>query len=332
MSDTSINTGGVLPATAPTDTGTPGGQPNPVVRLLKRVPPLRKWRWGFVLSVAYLVVLTFLAVFANWLPFVRRYNELPKGAAARKLVGYRGKPSSDYWFGSDQLGRDIFARCIYAAQKTIVIGMASILAAIIIGGLLGMLAGYYRGWYDRVLSVIFDVLLAFPAIVLALIIVGRFFDSGELSLGLFTMDKRFFGVILVLTLLSVAPLARIVRAQTLSLSQREYVLAARGLGASSWRILIREILPNLLPAMFSVAFTGLALLLVAEGGLAFLGFSVQLPFPTWGFMINEARQDLTKGGGWAVFFPCALLFLTVFAFNIIGDRVARRFDIREATL
>jgi peptide/nickel transport system permease protein len=221
---------------------------------------------------------------------------------------------------------------VFAAQKTLVIGLASILAGLIIGGLLGMLAGYFRGWYDRVLSVVFDVLLAFPAIVLALVVVGRFFQDGKLHFGLFTVEKRFFGVIVVLTLLSIAPLARIVRAQTMSLSQREYVLAARGLGANSWRILIREILPNLLPAMFSVAFTGLAVLLVAEGGLAFLGFSVQLPFPTWGFMINEARPDIVRGGSWAVFFPCMLLFLTVLSFNVIGDRVARRFDIREATL
>ena len=125
---------------------------------------------------------------------------------------------------------------------------------------------------------------------------------------------------------------RVSRSQFVSTLQEEYVLAARGLGANSWRILIREILPNLLPAMFSVAFTGLAILLVAEGGLAFLGFSVQLPFPTWGYMINEARPDLTKGAGWAVFFPCMMLFLTVLSFNVIGDRVARRFDIREATL
>jgi peptide/nickel transport system permease protein len=301
-------------------------------RALGWLPPLRSWRPGVVLAVVWLGGLTFLAIFANWLPFVRRYNEFPKGPGARKLVAYRGKPSSDYWFGTDKLGRDTFARCIYAAQKTLVIGAASIVAALVIGGLLGMLAGYFRGWYDRVLTITFDVLLAFPAIVLALIVVGRFFASGDLNLGLFTMEKRFFGVILVLTVLSIAPLARIVRAQTMSLAQREYVLAARGLGAGNLRVLVREILPNLLPAMFSVAFTGLAVLLVAEGGLAFLGFSVQLPFPTWGFMINEARPDIVDGGGWAVFFPCTMLFLTVLSFNVLGDRVARRFDIREATL
>ncbi len=292
----------------------------------------RQWRPGVVLSILWLASLTFLAIFANWLPFIRRYNQLPKGPAARKLVSYRGKPGADYWFGTDKLGRDTFARCIFAAQKTLIIGAASIIAALVIGGLLGMLAGYFRGWYDRVLTVIFDVLLAFPAIVLALIVVGRFFSSGDLHLGLFTVEKRFFGVILVLTLLSISPLARIVRAQTLSLAQREYVLAARGLGAGNGRVLVREILPNLLPAMFSVAFTGLAILLVAEGGLAFLGFSVQLPFPTWGFMINEARPDIVDGGAWAAFFPCMMLFLTVLSFNVLGDRVARRFDIREATL
>lgn len=296
------------------------------------VPHPKHWKPGVVLSMLWLSALTFLAIFANWLPFVRRYNQLPKGVGARKLVSYRGKPSSDYWFGTDKLGRDTFARCVFAAQKTLIIGAASIIAALVIGGLLGMFAGYFRGWYDRVLTVLFDVLLAFPAIVLALIIVGRFFAGGDLNLGLFTVEKRFFGVILVLTILSVSPLARIVRAQTLTLSQREYVLAARGLGANNWRVLIREILPNLLPAMFSVAFTGLAILLVAEGGLAFLGFSVQMPFPTWGFMINEARPDIVDGGAWAVFFPCMMLFLTVLSFNVLGDRVARRFDIREATL
>lgn len=296
------------------------------------LPPLRSWRPGVALASLWLTTLSFLAIFANWLPFIRRYNELPKGTSARELVSYGGKPLGEYWFGTDKLGRDTFARCIFAAQKTLIIGALSIVAALVIGGLLGMLAGYFRGWYDRVLTVVFDVLLAFPAIVLALVIVGRFFSSGDLDLGLFSVDQRFFGVIIVLTVLSVAPLARIVRAQTLSLSQREYVTAARGLGATNMRVLVREILPNLIPAMFSVAFTGLALLLVAEGGLAFLGYSVKLPFPTWGFMINEARPDIVDGGGWAVFFPCMMLFLTVLSFNVLGDRVARRFDIREATL
>jgi peptide/nickel transport system permease protein len=130
---------------------------------------------------------------------------------------------------------------------------------------------------------------------------------------------------------SIAPLARIVRAQTLSLSQREFVLAARSIGASNRRIIFREVMPNLVPAMVTVAFTGLALLIAAEGGLAFLGYSVETPTPTWGKLIalNYNRLDTQW---WSTIFPSLMLFFTVLAFNLIGDHLARRFDIREATL
>jgi peptide/nickel transport system permease protein len=275
-----------------------------------------------VLALVWLLGLTFLAVFADRLPFVRGYAQVPADREARQEVVRYGKgPGWEYWFGTDKLGRDVFARCVYAAQKSLAIGAAAIIVGLLVGGLLGMIAGYYKGWTDRTLSTSFDVMLSFPALILALLIVGQWFN-----------ERRFLGVIVVLTLLSVGPLGRIVRAQSLALSQREYILAARGIGASNSRILIRELLPNIIPAMFAVTFTGLAILLVAEGGLAFLGYSVQLPFPTWGYMINEARPDIDKGGAWAVFFPCLFLFLTVLAFNVIGDRIARRFDIREATL
>ena len=135
----------------------------------------------------------------------------------------------------------------------------------------------------------------------------------------------------MLSLLSIAPLARIVRAQTLSMSQREFVLAARSLGAKDSRVIFREILPNLVPAMVSVAFTGIAILLVAEGALAFLGYSVLAPTPTWGYLINEGRPQIERAW-WATLMPCLMLFVTVLAFNLIGDRIARRFDIREAAL
>ena len=121
------------------------------------------------------------------------------------------------------------------------------------------------------------------------------------------------------------------RAQTLSLSQREYVLAARSLGAKTPRILFREILPNVVPALVSVLFTGVAILLAAEAGLAFLGYSVEPPQASWGLMVAENREFIDTAW-WATLFPCLMLFLTVLAFNLIGDRVARRFDIREAAL
>ena len=123
-----------------------------------------------------------------------------------------------------------------------------------------------------------------------------------------------------LGLLSIAPLARIVRAQTLTLREREFVLAARSLGAPTTRVLAREVLPNLVPTMLTVAFTGLGILVAAEGALAFLGLSVENPTPTWGKLIEENRDNMDVGW-WATIFPCLLLFLTVLSFNVIGDAV-----------
>lgn len=285
----------------------------------------QRWHATTLFASAWLFVLTFLAVFADYLPFIRSYKERVHGAGRFKFG-----PGMDFLFGSDQLGRDIFARCVYGAQISLRVAASSILFGLLIGGSLGLAAGYLRGWIDRVVSIFVDVLLAFPALIISILIVGRF-DVLSLNNSHFSWLTRTWSITFVLALLSIAPIARIVRAQTLSLSQREFVLAARSLGAKSGRIIFREILPNLVPAMTSVVFTGIAVLLVAEGGLAFLGYSVKPPSPSWGLLVSENRERIQEAW-WATIFPCIMLFLTVLAFNMIGDRVARRFDIREAAL
>ncbi|HWC68105.1 MAG TPA: ABC transporter permease [Acidimicrobiales bacterium] len=294
--------------TAPTPVPTLTDELAATQRQRRKLPPL-----SLVFAVLWLGVLTFMGVFADYLPFVRNYDQ-QVGYARSYGVG----PGADFWFGSDKLGRDVFARCIYGARVSMLIAVTSIIVGMVLGGLLGLIAGYFRGRTDRGISILNDVLLAFPPLVLALVLSQR-------------LGRGVWQVILVLSILSIAPLARIVRAQTLSISQREYVLAARSIGARSRRVLVREILPNLVPTMISVAFTGIAVLLIAEGGLAFLGYSVKPPQPTWGYMIQESRADLDDAW-WATLFPCFMLFVTVLAFNIVGDRVARRFDIREAAL
>jgi peptide/nickel transport system permease protein len=294
--------------TAPTPVPTLTDELAATQRQRRKLPPL-----SLVFAVLWLGVLTFMGVFADYLPFVRNYDQ-QVGYARSYGVG----PGADFWFGSDKLGRDVFARCIYGARVSMLIAVTSIIVGMVLGGLLGLIAGYFRGRTDRGRSILNDVLLAFPPLVLALVLSQR-------------LGRGVWQVILVLSILSIAPLARIVRAQTLSISQREYVLAARSIGARSRRVLVREILPNLVPTMISVAFTGIAVLLIAEGGLAFLGYSVKPPQPTWGYMIQESRADLDDAW-WATLFPCFMLFVTVLAFNIVGDRVARRFDIREAAL
>lgn len=284
-----------------------------------------RWHPTTMFATAWLGSLTFLAIFADYLPFIRSYSERVRGAGRFKFG-----PGAHFLFGSDQLGRDMFARCVYAAQISLRVAFSSILLGLLIGGAMGLAAGYLRGWVDRIISVVVDVLLAFPPLIISILIVGRF-DVLQLNNPAFSWMTRTWSITFVLSLLSIAPISRIVRAQTLSLSQREFVLAARSLGAKSSRILFREILPNLVPAMTSVVFTGIAVLLVAEGGLAFLGYSVKPPSPSWGLLVSENRERI-KEAWWATIFPCIMLFVTVLAFNMIGDRVARRFDIREAAL
>ena len=281
---------------------------------------------SMILAVGWLGTLTFLGVFADYLPFIRGYSQRVDGA-----TNFAFGPGAEFWFGSDQLGRDVFARCIYGARVSMLVAVASILAGLLIGGSIGLIAGYRKGSVDRGISVVTDSLLALPFLIAAILVVGRFDALRGSNPDTFGWLTRTWSVVIVFSVLSIAPIARIVRAQTLSLSQREFVLASRSVGAKSSRVIFREILPNVVPAMLSVAFTGIAIILVAEGGLAFLGYSVEAPIPTWGYLINEGRPRIEQAW-WATLMPCFMLFGTVLAFNLIGDRLARRFDIREATL
>ncbi len=304
----------------PTEVTNPDPDQTPARRRRRRRPSL-----AMSFAVIWLGTLSFLAVFADLLPFVRSTSRV-RGAG-----NFAFGPGAEFWFGSDQLGRDVFARCIYGAQISLRIALFSILTALVIGGGLGLIAGYYRGWVDRIVSTIIDVLLAFPALIIALLIVQRTDALSDQIPDSFGWLSRTWAITFVLAILAIAPLARIVRAQTLSLREREFVLAARSLGARDRRIIFREILPNLVPAMMSVLFIGVAVLLVAEGALAFLGYSVKSPTPTWGLLISESRQRIEEAW-WATIMPCIMMFGTVLSFNLIGDRLARRFDIREATL
>ncbi len=290
----------------------------------------RKVPYGMYFGLGWLILLIFLTLFADWLPFIRGENQRVQGAS-----GYKVGPGFEMFFGSDSLGKDVFARCIYGARLALTVSLVSISGALLVGGTIGMMAGYYKGWMDRVVSILVDSILAFPAIVIAALVIGRFdalqsSDIQVLGLGFDWLSRR-WSITIIFLLLSIAPVARIVRAQTLSLTEREYVLAARSLGAGTPRIFIREILPNLVPAMVSVIFTGVAILLAAEGGLAFIGYSVKPPSSSWGLMIAEHRSRIDTAW-WATLFPALMLFFTVLAFNLVGDRVAKRFDIREATL
>lgn len=261
-------------------------------------------------SAAWLAMLAFLAVFADALPFVGDYQRISPNLAVA--------PNGDFWFGTDQLGRDIFARVIYGARVSLAIGVVSVILGILIGGLLGMVAGYYRGRWEGVIVSAMDVMLAFPALILALAIVTF-------------LGRSVINIVTALAILSIPPLTRIVRANTLVFTQREFVLAARALGAKNGRIIFREVMPNVIPPMVSFSLIAIAIVIVAEGALAFLGLSVEPPTPTWGFMINEGREELSDAA-WISLIPSSVMFATILSLNLLGDIFTARFQVKESGL
>ncbi len=292
------------------------------------VKPRRKGRVTFWIAAGWVGLVVFLAVFADFLPFVHSYS-------AGSVLDGKLPPSLDHWMGTDVNGRDIFSRWVYGARVSLAIGISAAVFGLTVGGVLGLLAGYRRKRTDTFIVTIMDILLAFPALVLALMLVtfGQAPDGGDRHITIgpihYTLSRLWL-VIFVLGVLSIPPLTRIVRASTLTFANREFVTASRALGAKSSRVMSREILPNVIPPMLSFALTLLAILIVAEGALAFLGLSVRPPTPTWGFMIFEGKNPLQSGAWWISLMPALFMFLTILAINMVGDEAAKRFSIRDS--
>ena len=274
----------------------------------------RKLGWVFWLAIGWVVLIVLAALFAPWLPID---DPEQKTIIQGKAPPY--PPSSEFWFGSDTLARDVFSRTLWGARVSLVVGFAAIAAGLIIGGTLGIIAGYFRGTIDKVVSFMFLVLLSFPALVLAILITSL-------------LDRSLFTISVTLGILAIAPVGRLARATTIQFSEREFVIAARTLGATHWRIIIRELLPNVVIPMGALALLGMAVAIVAEGSLAFLGLSVESG-PTWGKVIldGSGSRDL-ESAPWMSLAPITLLFFTVVSLNYAGDKLREHFDVKEAAL
>ena len=277
-----------------------GTGPNDVVQ--RRLGP------GFWIPIGWITLMVGVAVLAPILPI-----------ADPEETGVGGRldpPSWDNWFGTDTNGRDMFARTIWGARVSLVVGFVALVVGFVIGGTIGVVAGFFRGLVDRLsMSVVF-VLLSFPGLALALMIIGLL---GQ-SLGV---------VSIVLSLAVIAPVARLARATTLSFAERDFVSAARVLGATDRRIMAREILPNVCIPLSALSLLGLGLTIVGEGGLAYLGLSVENGF-SWGKMIQLGAAPRTlRTGPWVAFTPIGAMFLTVLSLNFAGDRLRDYFDVRE---
>ncbi len=266
---------------------------------------LRKDRIGISVwcSMAWLVLLTLAAIFADLLPL---YDPSDTRAGIPLSV-----PTSQNWLGTDALGRDLLSRTIYGARVSIIVGISAVLLSSVVGGLIGMIAGYFKRKVETVTLFAADVLMAFPTLLLAASIVA------------FTDSRGLVTVVLAIALIYLGPTIRIVRALTLSVSNREFVLAARSLGATNSRIIRREIMPNVIPTLTSMMVVAVAGAIVAEGGLAYLNLSVAPPTPTWGAMIAAGQPTLDESL-YPVLVPGGALFLTVLSLTLIGDAIQKR--------
>ena len=270
----------------------------------------RRLGFGFWLAVVWLLCMSFVAVFAPMLP-IADPTEVAFG-------GPRESPSSDAWFGTDALGRDVFSRTMHGARVSLAVGGFAIVFGMLVGGGLGIVAGYFRGRLDQAVGFVFFVLLSFPALVLAILITATF-------------ERSLLVVSLTIGILSVAPVGLLARASTLVYAEREFVAAARVLGARHGRIIMRELLPNVVIPMGALTLLGMAIAVVAEGSLAFLGLSVAGDEAiSWGKMIVDGAglRDL-QNATHVTMFPVVVMFLTVLALNFAGDRIRQYFDVKE---
>lgn len=227
--------------------------------------------------------------------------------------------SAAHWLGTDAIARDTFARLVHGGWVSLVVVVVSAACGVIIGGFLGSLVGFVRGRTETVIMATVDVILAFPALVLLLALVSIF------------EVRNLFVISTVIGVLSIPAYTRVARANALAISSREFVTAARAIGTKPSRILFREVIPNVLPTLLAYAMVAAAFVVVVEGSLSFLGLSVQLPTPTWGNMINQARRDIKLNVA-QVIWPSLALSITVLSLNQVGDFFQQRRSVKGSNL
>jgi peptide/nickel transport system permease protein len=269
-----------------------------------------RFGWMFWVCVVWLAAVVFAAAAAAALPLA--------DPLATDIANQLTAPGAKFWLGTDQLGRDILARVVYGARVSLTVAFGTALVGAVFGVLLGMPAGYFRGRTETLLMAAADIGLAFPPIILILLVAA--YAGSSLA-----------NLILVIGVLSIPIYMRIARAVTLTFAEREFVLAARALGASHLRIMRRELLPNVALPVAVVGVIGMSRVIVIEGILSFLGLSVPPPTPTWGSMIAAGVGELAFHP-YISFAPSAVMVVTILALNAVGNALRRATDLRETML
>ncbi|MFD4293498.1 ABC transporter permease [Rhodococcus sp. NPDC058532] len=282
---------------------TPAVESKPTPRVTRRLD------LGTALALAWLAVVALAAVVADWLPLSESRDP------SKTLLTPSMQPPnllSANPLGTDKQGLDLLGGLIYGARVSLIVGLGGVICGVLVGGAIGIVAGYYRGRTDTLVSVLSDTMLAFPPLILLMALVT-------------ILEPNVRNVAIALGIMVVPTYIRLVRANTMSLRSREFVTAARSLGASNRRIMVREIAPNLVLPVLSYSFMVVAVLIVAEASLSYLGLSIPRPEPTWGNMIAAGQSEF-QDNPYLVLVPGAALFLTVFSLNRIGETARKLWD------
>ncbi|WP_308160747.1 MULTISPECIES: nickel transporter permease [unclassified Bacillus (in: firmicutes)] len=269
----------------------------------KLTPPWKEAWISFYknrLAVVGLGIVVFFIIIAIIAPIIAPYSFKDQVLADRMLP-----PSSEHWFGTDDFGRDIFSRIVYGARISLWVGFFSVLGSVVAGTLLGIVAGYYGRWVDAIISRIFDIMLAFPSILLAIAVVSILGPSLQNAL-------------IAIAVINIPNFGRLVRSKVLSVKQEEYIMAARAVGMKDSRILLRHILPNSISPVIVQATLAIATAIIEAAALGFLGMGAQAPTPEWGKMLADSKNYITQAP-WTLFFPGVAIMLTVLGFNLMGD-------------
>ncbi|HYG58712.1 MAG TPA: ABC transporter permease [Symbiobacteriaceae bacterium] len=257
-----------------------------------------------MVGVGIVLLLILVAVFAPWVA--------PRDPFKVNLVDQFLAPGNGYLLGTDQYGRDVLSRIIYGARVSLVIGLIPTLLSTAIGTLLGVMAGYFGGRTDQFIMRLADVVLAFPSLLLALVV-------------MYTLGASLYNIFIALSVVGWAGTSRVVRAQTLSLKEREFVEAARAAGVKSWVIMARHILPNCLPQILILMTLAIPGAIMSEASLSFLGVGAQPPTASWGLMVSNGREYLMTAY-WNSVYPGFAILLTVLGFNFLGDGLRDALD------
>jgi peptide/nickel transport system permease protein len=279
----------------------------------KEVEAVSPWRDAFrqlkrnKLAIIGLCIITIFIIVALLAPLISGYaydkTDLPNRLQS---------PSSEHWFGTDDLGRDIFSRIAYGARISLMVGFFAVTGALFFGTILGIVAGFYGRWIDMLISRIFDIMLAFPSILLAIAIVAILGPSLQNAL-------------IAIAIVNIPIFGRLVRSKVISIREEEYIMAAKAQGMKNGRILFHHVLPNSLAPIIVQATLGFGTAILEAAALGFLGLGAQAPLPEWGKMLSDSRSFI-QSAPWTVLFPGFSIMLVVLGFNMIGDGLRDALD------